>query len=49
MFFWIGLVVVLLVFVGALALGSRGIGGRFHEPGTQHLDQPRKVKRGAKR
>ncbi|MCW2817904.1 MAG: hypothetical protein JWR42_691 [Marmoricola sp.] len=49
MFFWIGLVVVLVVFVALLSWGSRGIDDRFHEPGTQHLNLPRKDRRGPKR
>jgi hypothetical protein len=37
MFFWIGLAVVLVVFVSLVAWGVRGIAGRAHEPGTTHL------------
>ena len=40
MFFWIGIVVVLLVFVAALTWGLRGIADRGHEPGTQYMDRP---------
>jgi hypothetical protein len=38
MFFWIGLLVVLVVFVSVVTWGLRGIEGRAHEPGTRHLD-----------
>ena len=37
MFFWIGVAVVFVVFVGVVTWGVRGIAGRAHEPGTQHL------------
>jgi hypothetical protein len=38
MFFWIGLAVVLVVFVAVLTWGVRGIAGRAHKPGTRRLD-----------
>lgn len=38
MFFWVGLAVVFVVFVGLVSWGVRGISGRAHEPGTTHLD-----------
>jgi hypothetical protein len=37
MFFWIGLVVVLVAFIAAVAYGVRGIDGRGHKPGTQRM------------
>jgi hypothetical protein len=37
MFFWIGVTVVLVVFVGVVIWGVRGIAGRAHEPGTRRL------------
>jgi hypothetical protein len=37
MFFWIGVTVALVVFVGAVVWGVRGIAGRAHEPGTRRL------------
>ena len=37
MFFWIGVAVVLLVFVGALTWALRGLDDREHKPGTQRL------------
>ena len=40
MFFWIGLVVAFVVFVGVVAWAIRGYGDRFHEPGTTHLAPP---------
>jgi hypothetical protein len=39
-FFWIGLAVVLVVFVAAVAWGSRGMKDREHEPGTTYMDKP---------
>ncbi len=42
MVFWIGLAVVLVVFVVALSWGIRGIGGRWLTPGTQYMNRPRK-------
>ena len=44
-FFWIGLAVVLAVFVTAVVWGSRGMKDREHEPGTTYMDQPRKRRR----
>ncbi|MEP7091810.1 MAG: hypothetical protein ABI776_17045 [Nocardioidaceae bacterium] len=44
MFFWITLAVVLVVFVGLVSWGSRGMDDRWHEPGTQYLNLPRKQK-----
>jgi len=41
-FFWIGLAVVLVVFVTVVVWGSRGMKDREHEPGTTYMDQPRK-------
>ena len=38
MFFWIGLAVVLVVFVGLAVWGARGIADRAHKPGTRRLD-----------
>ena len=35
---WVGLVVVLLLVVGLVSWGLRGIADRAHEPGTRHLD-----------
>ena len=46
MFFWAGVVVVLVVFVCAVAWGVRGIGGRAHEPGTRYMDRPRDADHG---
>ena len=40
MFFWIGLVVVLTVFVTVVLWAVRGFEGRVHEPGTTHLGPP---------
>ena len=40
--FWVALAVVMLVFVGLVAWGVRGIGDRAHEPGTQYLNRPMK-------
>jgi hypothetical protein len=37
MFFWIALAVVLVLFLGVVAWGARGIAGRAHKPGTQRL------------
>jgi hypothetical protein len=42
MFFWVTLPVVLVVFVGVFVWGARGITGRWHEPGSQRLNPPRK-------
>jgi hypothetical protein len=39
-FFWIFLAVMAIVFVGAFSWGARGIGKRWHEPGTTHLAPP---------
>jgi hypothetical protein len=41
MFFWVGLAVVLVVFVCLVTWGVRGIEDRAHEPGTQYLNRPR--------
>ena len=41
MFFWIGLGVVLVVFVIAVGYGARGMGDREHEPGTQYMFRKR--------
>jgi len=38
MFFWVGLAVVFVVFVGLVAWGSREMPSRYHRPGTKHLD-----------
>jgi len=38
MFFWVGLLVVLVVFVALVRWGVRGIEGRAHRPGTRHMD-----------
>jgi hypothetical protein len=38
MFFWIGLAIMIVLFVGLVAWGVRGIAGRAHKPGTRHLD-----------
>ncbi len=38
MFFWVGLVVVFLVFVCLVSWGARGTADRVHKPGTRHLD-----------
>jgi hypothetical protein len=38
MFFWIGVVVVLVVVVALISFGLRGISGRAHKPGTTRLD-----------
>ena len=40
MFFWIGLAVVFVVFVGLVTWGVRGYQGRAHEPGTTHMKPP---------
>ena len=37
MLFWIGLVVIVVVFVCALTWGVRGMSEREHKPGTQRL------------
>jgi hypothetical protein len=37
MFFWIGLLVVAIVFIALFRWGARGIEGRAHKPGTQRL------------
>jgi hypothetical protein len=37
MFFWIGLVVVLIGFVVAFRFGARGIEGRAQKPGTRRM------------
>jgi hypothetical protein len=37
MFFWIGLVVVFIVFVCLFRWGASGIEDREHKPGTQRL------------
>ena len=41
MFFWIGLVVVLVGFVAAVSWGTRGMRDREHEPGTQYMFRKR--------
>lgn len=46
MFFWVGLVVVLVVAAVVVAWGVRDIGDRAHEPGTQYLNRPRPPRRG---
>jgi hypothetical protein len=38
MFFWAGLVVVLVVAGCLIAWGARGMRDREHQPGTRHLD-----------
>ena len=38
MFFWVGIAVVLVVFVALVAWGVRGMADRVHEPGTRRLD-----------
>ena len=38
MFFWVGVVVVFLIFVGLVTWGVRGYDDRVHKPGTRHLD-----------
>ena len=40
MFFWVGLVLVLMIAAGLVAWGVRGIGDRAQEPGTQYLKRP---------
>jgi len=42
MFFWVGLVLVLLIAAGLVAWALRDIGDRAHEPGTRYLDRPTK-------
>jgi len=37
-FFWVGLTVVLVVFVALMAWAARGIEGRAHKTGTRRLD-----------
>jgi flagellar biogenesis protein FliO len=37
MFFWIGVLVILVVFVGCLTWGLRGFDERQHRPGTRRL------------
>jgi flagellar biogenesis protein FliO len=37
MFFWIGVLVIVVVFVSVLAWGLRGFEDREHKPGTQRL------------
>jgi hypothetical protein len=44
MFFWIGLAVVFVVFVGLVTWGVRGYKGRVHEPGTTHMRPPGDVR-----
>jgi cytochrome oxidase assembly protein ShyY1 len=39
MFFWIGLAVVLVIFVLVVIWGVRGMSEREHEPGTQYLNR----------
>ncbi len=38
MFFWIGLLVVFVLFASIVAWGVRGIERRAHKPGTRRLD-----------
>ena len=45
MFFWIGLAVVLVVFVALVAYGVTGYHDREQQPGTTHLDPPEKHQR----
>ena len=40
MFFWIGLALAFVVFVGVVSWAVRGFAGRAHEPGTTHLKPP---------
>jgi hypothetical protein len=40
MFFWIGLAVMLVLFVGFVSWGVRGYQGRVHKPGTTHMRPP---------
>jgi hypothetical protein len=44
MFFWIGLAVVFVVFVGLVTWGVRGYKARVHEPGTTHMRPPGDVR-----
>jgi len=37
-FFWIGLGVVLVIFVCVVTWGARGMKEREHKPGTTYLD-----------
>jgi hypothetical protein len=37
MFFWVGLVVILVVFVTGMVWAVRGMSEREHKPGTQRL------------
>jgi hypothetical protein len=37
MLFWLGLLLVLIVFVSAVAWGLRGMSEREHRPGTQRM------------
>lgn len=37
MFFWVGLLVVLVLYVIVFAWGARGAKDRAHKPGTQRL------------
>ena len=42
MLFWVGLVVIFVVFVSVVTWAIRGYGDRYHEPGTTHLAPPRR-------
>jgi hypothetical protein len=37
MFFWVGLAVAFVVYISVVAWGARGIGKRWHKPGSQRL------------